>query len=333
MKKKITKILCVTVAVALVICCCCFSASAATINAGTGSQVYVGDTNAGPVISGNKNANGSYWINYYAGRTDIELGILYPIELVINRGDIVKWTSFYGNYYFSLSYTPTITIILGLMDEYYNFYDLEVIPYDDDFLDGSFDVGFKGGSKQFTEDFNAKYICVMLNGTYNQTAGGTFSWHPYSFKLSSADENTIMIEGMISEQEKTNELLGDITADKYTPPSGGDQIGDLTDTESQINENTSQGLNDVANSFKAFSMSFFYDGLGGCIQLYNRIVPNIPWLNQILIISLGLGMFAFLVGSAQIVVGRLNSDIPRSARQDAKYIKRDGIASHRPSRK
>lgn len=331
MKKKITKILCVTVAVALVICCCCFSASAATINAGTGNQVYVGATNAGPVITGYENANGSYWVNYYGGRTYMDLGLLYPVDLVINRGDQVTWGAFHMSFYFSISSTEQYSCMLGLMDENFAFYPLESHDYGT--KTGSYQQQFYGGSTQFSEDVNIKYICVLLYGNYCQSSAGVFSWQPYSFKLSSMDENSIMLEGMISEQEKTNELLGDITADKYTPPSGGDQIGDLTDTESQINENTNQGLNEVTNSFKAFSMSFFYDGLGGCIQLYNRIVPNIPWLNQILIISLGLGMFAFLVGSAQIVVGRLNSDIPRSARQDAKYIKRDGIASHRPSRK
>lgn len=185
--------------------------SAASVTAGTGSRVYVGwDSNAGPVINGNRNTDGSYWINYYEGRTDTELGILYPIDLVINRGDVVKWSSFYANFYFSLSYTPTITVVLGLMDEKYNLYDLEVLPSDDDFLDGSFDVQFKGGSLQFPEDLNAKYICIMLNGMYNQSSAGTFGWYPYSFRLSSMDENSILLEGVQSEQQETNNKLDEL---------------------------------------------------------------------------------------------------------------------------
>lgn len=333
MKKKITKILCVTVAVALVICCCCFSASAATINAGTGNQVFVGwDSSAGPVISGNMNADGSYWINYYAGRTDTELCILYPIDLVISRGDIVKWSSFYTNFYFSLSYTPTISINLCLMDDDFYTYDLENRIYDDDMLNGSFDVQFLGGSKQIDEDINVKYICIMLYGNYNQSEAGTFSWQPYSFKLSSADENTIMIEGMISEQEKTNELLGDITADKYTPPEGG-AIDDVGSVESEIQNSTQEGFNVLSDTFKSFSLDTFSDGLGGIATIYNHIIPRTPWLSNLLNISLGIGLFAFLLGLSIYTLSSFNHREKGSARQDAKYIKRDGIASHRPSRK
>lgn len=308
MKKKFTKILCVTVAVALVICCCCFSASAATINAGTGNQVFVGwDSSDGPVISGNMNADGSYWINYYAGRTDTELCILYPIDLVISRGDIVKWSSFYTNFYFSLSYTPTISINLCLMDDDFYTYDLENRIYDDDMLNGSFDVQFLGGSKQIDEDINVKYICIMLYGNYNQSEAGTFSWQPYSFKLSSADENTIMIEGMISEQEKTNELLGDITADKYTPPEGGEEIGNLNQTEEELLGSSEEGMNQAKLLFSNFNLAQFGQSMLGVISIVNTFVDGMPWLSEIIIISLSIGILAFLFGIANTVVSKLNS--------------------------
>lgn len=317
--KKHYKLLAVFVAVVLVVCCCCIPVFAATINAGTGNKVFVGDTSAGPVINGNQNSNGSYWINYYAGRTDDTIGLLFPIDLVISRGDIVKWSSFYTNYYFSLSSTVTVSVSLGLMDDYYIFYSLEDRVYSSN-MSGSFDVQFLGGSKQFTEDIDAKYICIMLNGYYNQTSAGTFSWYPYSFKLSSADENTIMIEGMISEQQKTNELLGDITADKYTPPSD-DSVSGLGAVEDSIINDSQDGLNVLTDKFKAFSLDTFTDSLGGMVTIYNRIIPYMPWLNELLNISLILGLFAFVFG---ISINYFNSYEDKPIKHDKEYYEYTG---------
>lgn len=304
MKKKITKILCVTVAVALVICCCCFSASAATINAGTGSQVYVGDTNAGPIVNGNKNADGSYWINYYGGRTYMDIGLLFPVDLVINRGDTVSWGAFYASFYFSLSSTEHYSIMLGLMDEDYAFYPLE----EEDFTSkyGSYGKQFKGGSSQFTEDVNVKYICILLYGNYGQSSAGTFGWQPYTFKLSSADENTIMLEGMLSEQQQTNELLGDITADKYTPPSGDEEIGNLNQTEEELLGSSEEGMNQAKLLFSNFNLAQFGQSMLGVISIVNTFVDGMPWLSEIIIISLSIGILGFLFGIVNLVVGRMN---------------------------
>ncbi len=316
--KKRYKLLAVFVAVVLVVCCCCIPASAATINAGTGSLVYVGDTNAGPVINGNQNSDGSYWINYYAGRTDWCLGLLYPVDILIDRGDIVSWSSFYVSFYISLSSTMTDSVCLGFMDENYKFYKLEEEYFYGTTAYGSFGEQFDGGQLQFNEDVNVKYICIMLYGYYGQTSAGTFGWQPYTFKLSNTDENSIMLEGMISEQQKTNEFLGDITADQYAPPSGQDQMDELSKQEEVVNQNAQEGMNEAGNMFKAFSLDFFTDGLGAIVQIYNRIIPKIPWLNQLITISLALGLFSFLVGAAQAYIGRLNANDRKAQREQAR---------------
>lgn len=184
--------------------------SAASVSAGTGNQVYVGDDlSGGSVLTGNKNADGSYWINYYGGRTAGELAILYPIELVIDRGDTVSWTSFYASFYFSISSTPQYSVWLGLMDEWYGFTPLEREIFSSTRY-GSYGKQFWGGQKQFDFDFNAKYICILLDGSYSQTSAGTFGWQPYTFELSSMDENSILLEGVKSEQQETNNKLDEL---------------------------------------------------------------------------------------------------------------------------
>ena len=201
------KIAVAALAVVLLVVSVALPVSAASVTAGTGSQVYVGYPL--DVVQGNKNADGSYWINYYDGRTATCLGIMFPVDLLVNRGDIVSWGSFYMSFYFSLSSTTTDSVQLGLMDEYYGFSYLERV-YFSSAKKGSFGVQIYSGQRQFDFDKNVKYICVMLNGTYDQTAAGTFGWQPYAFKLSSMDENSIMLEGVREEQQETNNKLDEL---------------------------------------------------------------------------------------------------------------------------
>lgn len=329
MKRKLFKILLIVTVTVTMVCCCCFSASAANYDVTVNSF----DQAINPLDpSAHVRPNGGYdatWVNGFPMLEQFSDSIFMFSEIpVIDNAacvdvhlDAINWWAFFSPAR-PLNY---INLHLIFLDENYEVVYSEFI---DQFNVTSYQVQSSSFETQITDLRNitkAKYVGLNLMADFNHTAGNLY-FSALDLRLSVRDADYML-------QQDINDKLGDITADKYTPPGGGDQIGDLTDTESQINENTSSGLNEVTDSFKAFSMSFFYDGLGGCIQLFNHIVPNTPWLNQILIISLGLGMFAFLVGSAQIVIGRLNSDMPRSARHDAKYIKRDGIASHRPSRK
>lgn len=327
MKKKLTKIiLIITVTVALV-CCCCFSVYAANYDLTISSFDFaIYDSDTASYIRPGAAYDGT-WVNSFPLYEHFGSSMWMMSEVPsMSSASKITWDINSISYWnFSSSRLSFITINLVMWDENFTPVYNTILG---EFYSDEYQVTTPAMRETLT-DFQyadkVKYIGLNIVADFNFRSGD-FYFTAVDLKLSVRDAEYAL-------QEDINDKLGSITADKYIPPSGGDQIGDLTDTESQINENTSQGLNAVTDSFKAFSMSFFYDGLGGCIQLFNRIVPNIPWLNQILIISLGLGMFAFLVGSAQIVVGRLNSDMPRSARHDAKYIKRDGIASHRPSRK
>lgn len=233
----------IVIAIVVIVSCCCIPVSAATINAGTATQVYVGNTNAGPVINGNQNADGSYWINYYAGRTDWCLGLLYPVDILIDRGDIVSWSSFYVSFYISLSSTMTDSVCLGFMDENYKFYKLEEEYFYSTTAYGSFGEQFDGGQLQFNEDVNVKYICIMLYGYYGQSSAGTFGWQPYTFKLSNTDKNSIMLEGVISEQQKTNEKLDDLNSNQEETNEKLDDL--LAQPEQEKNEANSSGNDGV----------------------------------------------------------------------------------------
>ena len=257
----------IVITIVVIISCCCIPVSAASVTAGTGNLVYVGDDwGDGIVLTGNQNNDGSYWIHYYAGRTGGELAILYPVDLVIDRGDTVSWTSFYTSFYFSISSTPQYSVWLGLMDESYGFTPLEREIFSSTRY-GSYGKQFLGGQKQFDFDLNAKYICILLDGSYSQTSVGTFSWHPYTFKLSSMDENSIMLEGVVSEQQKTNEKLDDLNSnqeqtnekldDLLAQPeqekneansSGNDGVGELTGVIPDYSSGFISGMNKLATS-------------------------------------------------------------------------------------
>ena len=326
MKKKFLKvILIITVTVAL-ICCCCFSAYAASTESPINDAVVV-DGNikfhlqvAGPYDS--------YWTRgaYIPEAMSGTMYLCTNANITLDHSNVFKWNAFMfslWNKSSGVSYISDISFVL--LDENYNVLATlyERAFSDTEFWQDHFDI--PAGQYTTNSAIDVKYIALSFNFSTLGQGILYYYFNGYSFGYSVIDTAT-------AEQEKTNDLLGDITDDKYTPPSGG-AIDDVGSVEGEIQNSTQEGFNALTDTFKAFSLDTFTDGLGGIAAIYNHIIPKCPWLFSLINISLGLGLFAFLLGLSLHTVSAFNNRDKGSARHDAKYIKRDGIASHRPSRK
>lgn len=123
----------------------------------------------------------------------------------------------------------------------------------------------------------------------------------------------------------------------YTPPDDTG-VDNYTDLEGDVLNSAQGGIDGASGIFNNFALDDFTTSMLGVVTIFNRMLPKMPWLQSLINTSLALGLFAFLVGMAQVAVGHFGNHEPRNwgrgvARRDAIRTKPDGIASHRPSRK
>lgn len=108
---------------------------------------------------------------------------------------------------------------------------------------------------------------------------------------------------------------------RYQNPADGElggAAGDLNDKENELDESLGSFNDSAADSghsadqpFKAFSLSTFRDGMLCWQQLLTPILGKSLWLYNFINISLALGLFAFLVGMATVVVQVHTSKVRR----------------------
>jgi len=124
-------------------------------------------------------------------------------------------------------------------------------------------------------------------------------------------------------------------APKYNKPDDGGAVGDLDDLEGELGSQTQDGMNSANDTFGSFAkdLTEFTLGLQFVSVLMRTFIFKMPWLNALLTVSLGLGLFGFIVALAGSAIGGSDKNAKSHVRQDAEFIKRDGIASHRPSRR
>lgn len=99
---------------------------------------------------------------------------------------------------------------------------------------------------------------------------------------------------------------------KYEDPRDSELAGVLNELEGLEDDlingegGINAGLDEVNRQFKAFSLLSFVDGLTGIIRIYNVIVPKNWFYSELVSISLSLGLFAFIVGTATLAVARFS---------------------------
>lgn len=325
---KFKKSLCIFSVTVIVICCCCFTALADIIH-GFDSAVVI-NTDVGTkyplqLVSGKDNTwTQGVYIDY---TFNSELYLCTDAKFTLDSSNVLRWGSFRFGLWNYGSYSSAIyDISLVLLDDNYNeLATLHNFDYSNiDFWQDFFTV--PSGSYSSSFEVDARYIAFRI--LYNPNANSTLYYYTTDYQA-----DISVVDKAIAEQEKTNDYLEDITDDKYESPNGN-SIDNVGTVEDEIEESTQEGFSELNKIFKSFSLDTFTDGLGGIAMIYNHIIPQSLWLSNLISISLGLGLFAFLLGIAIWSFGRIgNRDTRVSARRDAKYIKRDGIAAHRPSRR
>lgn len=294
--KKHYKLLAVFVAVVLVVCCCCLSVSAASTESPINDAVVVdGNTKFHLQVAGPYD---SYWTRgvFIPEPMSGTMHLCTNANVTLDHSNVFKWNAFTFSLWNKSGGASSISnISLVLLDDNYNvvatLYE-RAYSYTD-FWQDHFDI--PGGSYTTISAIDVKYIALSFDfSTLNQGLL-YYYFNGYSFGYSVIDTAT-------AEQEKTNEYLEDITADKYAPPSGGDDINNYSNAEGQLMDSAQGGLDEAGAIFSNFSLEQFASSLLGVISVVNVFVNGMPWLSELIIISLALGLFAFLFNIGRIAV-------------------------------
>lgn len=92
-----------------------------------------------------------------------------------------------------------------------------------------------------------------------------------------------------------------------------DDINNYVESEEEVMGSAVEGLDEFGSMFKAFSLYDFQDGMLGIIKIYSVIMPEIPFVKQLIDLSLLIGCWSFLLGFATMSVRHFSG---RRARGD-----------------
>lgn len=303
MKRKLFKILSIVTVTVTLICCCCFSASASSYDVTVNSF----DQAINPLDpSAHVRPNAGYdstWVNGFPMLEQFSDSIFMfsEIPLIDNAAcvdvylDHINWWAFLSPAR-PLNY---INLHLIFLDENYEVVYSEFI---DQFNVTSYQVQSSSFKTQITDLRNitkAKYVGLNLMADFNYTAGNLY-FSALDLRLSVRDADYML-------QQDINDKLGVITDDKYTPPSGDEEIGDLNQTEEELLGSSEEGMNQAKFLFSNFNLAQFGQSMLGVISIVNTFVDGMPWLSEIIIISLSIGILGFLFAISNTVIGRINS--------------------------
>lgn len=335
---KLKKIFCIFSVTAIVICCCCFSASAATIkgldnnfikpdscvvymNYPDGSGQVISEY--GPIINATAGGIGTTFFetpsfvnqtdDYYVNTFVFDFNLKNPIYT--GEKDILKFVS---NFELHSDLSTTYVYLRMFQIRYSGPTDnggrYHSILYSSDVINlfsGShaIDVTREAVSNVKIDKLQLyMQFIVNVKGNYQRGMRFGFTRNDLTFRYGTQqdiagdiahDETNERLDNILTEQYETNELLGDITADKYNPPDGSN-FENIEDVEGELLEGSEEGLNSAQDLFDNFTLGIFADGIRYVSTLFENILSRISWLGDLLFFSLALGIFSFLLNIASV---------------------------------
>lgn len=126
------------------------------------------------------------------------------------------------------------------------------------------------------------------------------------------------LDDILDQQQQTNDKLDDIVDMPLdpTPPPGADNITDFGDQEDALLNDTAAGrdeFNRVLGSSFA-SLEFYRSSFAFLTQCVTPIY-NIPWIREILVISLGMGIVGFLLNIGLTAISKNVGSSGRSSKK------------------
>lgn len=121
------------------------------------------------------------------------------------------------------------------------------------------------------------------------------------------DDTNSKLDNLGDKQDDTNEMLGDITEDEYEKPDDS-TLNDYNSAEDSLMEDTEAGSDEMTNIFDNFgtTLTKYAKGVMAVTAIFG-VFAEIPEIYNLLFISLGIGLLAFLLGVGSIGLSAANA--------------------------
>lgn len=229
----------------------------------------------------------------------------------VQAGDVIRveFTDLF--FYLYDSRCEFFTPFLGLSYDNRTFFVEQVDPYNHPSKTGT------------TYSFSS----LVFEYTAEESATLTISYFLYSFTTPSTSAGTFSADFDFVPRGVVVSSSGNPTSPeypKYNKPDDGGAVGDLEDLEGQFDVQSQQGMDSATDTFNGFgtALSEFTLGLQFVSVLMRTFIFKMPWLNALFTISLGLGLFGFIVGLAGYALGAADRKASREARRSEREARR-----------